>query len=231
MKKLLKFLPILIIILLLIGFFASGLNQYFSLDWLKQNRETLINYTNQHTLFSALIFCLIYIIAVTVSIPGATILTLLAGFLFGIWLGTFYVVISASIGACILFIAARTAFYDLFHRKAAKWLTKFEKGFEENATSYLLFLRLVPIFPFWLINIIPAFLGVRLRTFAWTTLIGIIPGTAVYVAVGNGLGTVFSEGKALDLGIIFKPEVLIPLACLAIISLVPILYKKWRAKK
>ena len=94
--------------------------------------------------------------------------------------------------------------------------------------SYLLFLRLVPVFPFWLVNLVPAFLGVPLRTYALGTLIGIVPGSAVYCSVGNGLGAVFDAGGRPDLGIIFKPEILGPIVALAALSLVPILYKKFK---
>ena len=106
---------------------------------------------------------------------------------------------------------------------------RMEAGFKANALSYLLFLRLVPVFPFWLVNLVPAFLGVPLRTYAIGTLIGIVPGSAVYCSVGNGLGAVFDAGGRPDLGIIFKPEILGPIIGLAVLSLVPIIYKRLKS--
>ena len=171
-----------------------------------------------------------YIIAVAISIPGAVILSLIGGFLFGIILGTLYVIISATIGATIIFLAARSAFHALLLAKATPWLEKMEKGFQKNALQYLLFLRLIPLFPFWLVNIVPALLNVRLRTYIIATFFGIIPGVLVYVSVGNGLDTLFQTGQTPDLGIIFKPAILLPLLGLAILSLIPVIFKKWKGK-
>ena len=106
-----------------------------------------------------------------------------------------------------------------------------EDGFRENALSYLLFLRLIPLFPFWLVNLVPAFLGVSTLTYVIGTFFGIIPGTFVFASVGNGLGAVLDAGQDPDLGIIFKPEILGPLIALAVISLLPIGYKKYQARK
>ncbi|MFC1674253.1 TVP38/TMEM64 family protein, partial [Pseudomonadota bacterium] len=137
-----------------------------------------------------------------------------------------YVVVGATLGAAAIFLAARYAFADLFHAKAGSSLAKMEHGFRDNAFSYMLFLRLVPVFPFWLVNLVPALLDVKLRTYVVATLIGIIPGTFIYAHVGAGLGEVFDQGGTPDLGIIFAPEVLLPILALAGLSLVPIAYKK-----
>lgn len=231
MAKLKKFIPLIILIVILILFFAFDLQRFISLSTLQTYHHTLIDWTSQHTVLAALVFMLVYIVSTAISIPGATILTLIGGLLFGPLFGSIFVVVSAAIGACVPFLATKTALYDFFHAKAGKTLGKLEAGFKHNAVSYLLFLRLVPLFPFWLVNIAPAFFGIRLRTFFWTTLIGIIPGSVVYVAVGNGIGTVLDKGESVNLGIIFHPAVLLPLIGLAILSLVPIVYKMLKKGK
>ena len=172
----------------------------------------------------------IYAICVAVSIPGATILTLTGGFLFGTLFGTVFIVLSATIGASMIFFATKTAFAEIFTKKAGPFLQKLEKGFQNNAFSYLLVLRLVPLFPFWLINIVPAVLNVRFKTFFIATLFGIIPGTAVYASIGNGLGAIFDQDQTPNLGIIFQPNVLLPLLALALLSIVPVVYKKLKKK-
>lgn len=226
-----RYIPIVIIIVGLALFYYFKLYRYLSFSSLQAHHEALTHWTSAHPIISALSFIGIYIILVAFSFPGATILTLAGGFLFGIALGTLYVVVGATLGASLIFLAAKTAFADLFAKKAGKWLVKFEKGFQQSAFGYLLFLRLLPLFPFWLINIVPAFLNVRLQTFFITTFIGIIPGTAVYVAVGNGLSSVFDQGQTPNLGIIFEPQILIPLILLAVLAVIPIVYKKLKQKR
>lgn len=226
-----KLIPIAVIIIGLIAFYYFDLYRYFSFDTLQKHHNDLMQWRTNHPISSALIFMGVYVVAVAFSFPGATFITLAVGFLFGIVLGTIYVVVAATLGACIIFLAARYAFADLLLEKAGKWLVKMEKGFQENAFSYLLFLRLIPLFPFWLVNIVPALLNVRLRTYFIATFFGIIPGSLVYVSIGNGLSSVFKQGETLNLGIIFEPQILIPLVALAILSLVPIIYKKIKREK
>ncbi len=221
-------IPIIILFIGLILFFYFHLDKYLSFTSLQKHRNFLHLWTSQHAILAPLIFILIYIIAVAISIPGAVFLTLIGGFLFGIVMGSLYVVISATIGSTILFLAARTAFNSFFALKTKPWLQKMEKGFQQNALHYLLFLRLVPLFPFWIVNIVPALLNVRLKTFLIATFFGIIPGTMVYVSVGNGLDTLFQSGQTPEVSIIFKPAILLPLMGLAILSVIPVFYKKWQ---
>jgi uncharacterized membrane protein YdjX (TVP38/TMEM64 family) len=141
------------------------------------------------------------------------------------------VVISATVGAVALFLAARSALFDVLHAKAGPALLKMEQGFKESALSYLLVLRLIPLFPFWLVNLVPALLGVPLRTYVIGTAIGIIPGTFVYASIGNGLGAILDSGEQPDLTVIFNTEVLIPILGLAVLSLLPVLYKLVKARR
>lgn len=223
-----KLIPILLLLVALILFFYFRLDKYLSFEVLQKQRNILHSWTTQHSIIAPIIYMITYIIAVAISIPGAIFLTLIGGFLFGIMMGTIYVLISATIGASILFLAARSAFNSFFALKAKPWIQKMEKGFQQNALQYLLFLRLVPLFPFWLVNIVPALLNVRLKTFLIATFFGIIPGTVIYISVGNGLNTIFDSGQTPNLSIIFKPAILLPLIGLAILSLLPVFYKKWK---
>jgi uncharacterized membrane protein YdjX (TVP38/TMEM64 family) len=149
------FLLLSVLIIALLLFFASGLHRYLTFSELQRHHQALHQWKDQHRLIAISAYILLYMVAVAISIPGATLLTLAGGFLFGPWLGTLYVMISATIGSTIIFIAAKTAFSSLLQEKAGKKILLLKKGFEENAMSYLLFLRLVPLFPFWLINIVP----------------------------------------------------------------------------
>lgn len=226
-----RLLPLLIIIAALMVVIYFKLYEYISFKALEQHHAQLKIWTQSHYFLVALIYMLIYILVVALSIPGATIVTLVGGFLFGYVFGTIFVVVSATLGACIIFIAVKSAFGEWLAEKASGWVARMEAGFRKNAFNYLLFLRLVPLFPFWVVNIVPAVIGVRLRTFSLATLLGIIPGSFVYVSVGNGLGALLAEGKTPDLGIIFKPAILIPIVGLGILSLIPIIHQKIKARK
>lgn len=228
----LKRWSLLILILAgLFGFFYFHLYEYLTFTSLKQHRSWLLQLTEQHYLAAVLLYMAIYIVAVAVSVPGATILTLAGGFLFGVIFGTVYVVISATIGATLLFLAVRSALGEWLANKAEGWLKKMERGFQENAFNYLLVLRLVPLFPFWIVNIVPALLNIRLRTFISATFLGIVPGSLVYVAVGSGLSSLFAANQTPNLKIIFAPNILLPLIGLAVLAVLPILYKRYKQGK
>lgn len=223
-----RLLPLAVLALGIGAVFALDLDRYLSFSALAENRQALAGWVDGNPVLAPAGFILAYALAVALSIPGAIFLTLAGGLLFGVVAGTLYVVAGATLGATLLFLAARTALGDLLRAKAGPWLAKLEDGFRRDALSYLLFLRLVPAFPFWLVNLVPAFLGVKLTTFVLGTFLGIIPGTLVYVSVGNGLGAVLDQGGTPDLGIIFTPSVLLPLLGLAALSLVPILLKRFK---
>jgi uncharacterized membrane protein YdjX (TVP38/TMEM64 family) len=231
MAPLKRFLPLAIMLLAIIAAFALGLDDYLSLDRLERHRAQLLELVERHPLSAPLAFMLIYAAAVALSIPGGAILTMAGGFLFGVVAATCYVVIAATVGATIVFLIARTALGDSLRRRAGPGLRRMEAGFRENALNYLLFLRLIPVFPFWLVNLVPAFLGVPLATYVVATLIGIIPGSLVYASVGNGLGAVFESGGTPDLGVIFDPEIILPIVGLAVLAILPVAYKKIRARQ
>ncbi|MBT5416284.1 MAG: TVP38/TMEM64 family protein [Rhodospirillaceae bacterium] len=224
-----RFLPLAILVLGFVAFFALGLDTYISLDALREHREALQHWVAEGPVAAALLYILIYAAMTAFSVPGGLLLTIAGGFLFGTLPGTAYAVLGATAGAVAVFLAARSAFGDFLRRRIkADMVRRMEEGFRRNALSYLLVLRLVPLFPFWMVNLVPAFLGVNLRTYLIGTFLGIIPGGFVYASVGNGLGAVFDAGGTPDLGIIFEPEILIPIIGLALLSLLPIAYRMVR---
>lgn len=226
-----RLIPLLVLIAGLILFVSLGLHRYFTFDSLREHREWLLDQVAGLGGLAPLVYVVAYAILIAFSIPGGAIFTIVGGFLFGLVPGTICVVVGATLGASAVFIAARTALGDLLRAKAGPALKRMEDGFKENAFSYLLVLRLIPIFPFWLVNLVPAFLGVPLRTYVLGTFIGIIPGTFVFVSVGNGLGEIFAAGESPDLGIIFSPAILIPILGLALLSLLPVVYKRVKARR
>lgn len=235
MQKSVKIISLTALIVAIGALYMTGaletVTNYLSFDSLRDNNETLAAYVSDNYLLSILIFIALYATITALSIPGAAIMTLLGGFLFGFVTGTISVVIGATIGATIIFILAKTFLRDFFQKKLNtesqdSVLSKFENGFKENALSYLLVLRLVPLFPFWLVNIVPALFGVSTLTYIVTTFIGIIPGSAVYVSLGGTVDHLIASGEEPNLGIIFDKEILLPLLGLAALAMVPAIYKK-----
>lgn len=207
-------------------FFALGLQRYATLEALRDNREALARWVEAQGALAMLVYVLLYALMVAFSVPGALIATLAGGFLFGTLLGGTLTVVAATLGATLLFIAAKSALGDLLRARAGGAVARMEEGFRENAFSYLLVLRLVPVFPFFLVNLAPAFLGVGLSTFVAATFLGIIPGTFVFASLGAGLGAVFDAGRTPDLGLIFEPRVIGPILALAALALVPVFYRR-----
>ena len=172
------------------------LSEYLSFQVLKSHRTELLLYNQQYPLATLLIYILLYVAVVAFSIPGATLITLAGGFLFLQPFSLLYTLIGAVSGAMLIFCAARLAFGNLLKRKVGGFLQKMESGIREEGAYYLLFLRLVSIFPFWVVNLVPAFLGVSAWTFFGTTGLGIIPGAFVFKRVGAGLGAVLDRHRS-----------------------------------
>jgi len=221
-----RILPLVILIGGLIAAFSMDLHYFLSFESLQENRSAIMEWKQDNYTISTIVYILTYGVATAISLPGGIWLTIAGGFMFGTIKGGFLVLLGATLGATIIYLAARYAFADFFHAKCGKMIQKMEAGFQENAFSYLLVLRFVPLFPFWLVNIVPAFLGVSARTYIITTFFGIMPGTFVYASLGNGLGHIIDQGGMPDLATIWNPEILIPLLGLAILALVPVVYRK-----
>ena len=225
-SRAMRMLPLLVIACAAASFFAFGLHRYLSFDVLRDSRAVLLDLVARHGVIAPLLFIFAYVIVTAASLPGASIMTLTGGFLFGTLVGGIYTVIGATFGAIALFLAARTALGDALRAKAGGALARLEAGFRENAFNYLIVLRLIPIFPFFVVNLAAAFLGTPLLQFVTATFIGIIPATMIYSSVGSGLGAVFDSGATPNLGIIFSWPVLGPLIGLALLALLPIAYKR-----
>jgi uncharacterized membrane protein YdjX (TVP38/TMEM64 family) len=204
----------------------TGFASYLSLDTLRTHRVALTGWVEANRVVAALAYIAVYVVAVAFSMPGAVFLTLSGGFLFGAVLGTLLTVTGATIGATLIFLFAKTLFgenaLDRFGAPAAR----LAEGIRANAASYLLVLRLVPLFPFFLVNLVPAFVGVPLATYVITTFVGIIPGTTVFSLAGAGLGSVLDQGGAVTPGSILTPQIIGGLVGLAALSLSAIPIKK-----
>jgi len=204
---------------------------YLSFQTLVDNRDALLEWRNANLIVAALVYISVYIVAVAFSVPGAVWLTIGGGFLFGSLGATSLTIVGATTGAALIFLAAKSSLGATLHEKAGPWLQKIEREFHDGEISFLLILRLVPIVPFFIANLAPAFLNVRFRNFLWTTLFGIIPGTAVFASIGAGLGEVLDQGKAPDLGVIFAPHILGPLLGLAVLASLPVVFRKLRRQR
>ncbi len=229
--SLIRLWPLALLLAGLGAFFAFDLDSYLSFETLRENRAFLTEWTTHNQGLAIVVYALIYIAVVAFSLPGGAVMTISGGFLLGPLIGTSVTVLAATIGATLLFIAAKTALGDVLRAKAGPAIRNMEAGFRENELSYMFVLRLMPLFPFFLVNLAPAFLGVSLRSYVIATLFGIIPGTFVFALVGNGLGAVFDAGGSPDLGTIFKPEILFPILGLALLALIPVAYKRFQGTK
>jgi len=229
--KVRRFAPILVIGSAIAAAFSLGVGDYLSFEALRDNRELLTAFVADHALLAALGFIALYALSTALSLPGGAALSIAGGFLFGSIFGTLWIVIGATLGATAIFLAAKTALGDALKSKAGPWLKKMEGGFRENAFNYLLVLRLVPLFPFFVVNLVPAFLGVGLKTFFTATMIGIIPGTFVFASVGAGLGSVFEQGGDFSPASVLTPEIIIALVGLAVLALIPVAYEKIKARR
>ncbi len=230
-KRQLRVWPAVVLVGVLVAIVALGLDDYLSFETLRDNREALIAWVERVGWAAVVAFIGIYALTVAVSLPAGALLTLTAGFLFGPVLGTIAVVCGATAGATAIFLAARTAFGRMLRTRAGQSIDRVASGFEEDAFSYLLTLRLIPIFPFWLVNIAPAFTRISVRSYVVATGLGIIPATIVYALIGNGLGAVLDAGESPKLDVLFDPAVLLPITGLAVLSLLPVVYRRFRRRR
>ena len=214
----------------LVLFFLFGGQELFSFNQLAENYNSLKSYVDGQMVTALLVFGVTYILTVALSLPIALFLTLAGGALLG-WIGAVVVICAATIGASIVFIAAQTALSEFFTGRATGFLKKLEVGFQKNAFFYLLALRLIPLAPFWVINIVPALLGMRLSQYVLATFIGIAPGTLIYVWVARGFDDLLSRGKSPDLSVLSEPEMIAPLFALGLLSLIPAFCKRLRARQ
>jgi uncharacterized membrane protein YdjX (TVP38/TMEM64 family) len=225
-------LPFLaIVVIAAVGAFA--LRDHLTFEALAKNRDILVAFRDQNYPLTVLGFMLAYIAIVGLSLPGATLSTLTGGFLFGLFPGVLFNMTSATIGATLIFLAAKHGFGARFAEQLAERggaATRLQTALQENEWSALLIMRFAPVVPFFLANLIPAFVGVRTSSFIITTFFGIIPGALVFTSVGAGLDSVFASGGKPDLSILFAPSILLPILGLVALSSLPIFVKSLRKK-
>ncbi|MEM7696672.1 MAG: TVP38/TMEM64 family protein [Pseudomonadota bacterium] len=235
-----RFLPLGIIAALLVAGYAAGLHKTLSLETIIREHETLATWVAENFVLAAIAYLGAYVAAVAVSFPGASLLTIVGGFLFGVALGSVLTVVAATIGASIIFLVAKTSLGAPLRARAGQFADRLARGFETNAFNYLLSLRLQPILPFWLINVAPALFNVKLTTYALATAIGIIPGTVAYNLLGDGLGALIRAQEAanpgcaeagtceIDLSALISPLMIAALVALSVAALIPVILKRVR---
>ena len=212
--------------------FPDGIDVY---AWLHEHQQSVVGWVNDNTTGAAVTFVAIFLIGVTVSLPIAGTLIVLSGFLFGIVPGTALSVVGASLGATAFLYLAHTALGDRIRPHPEQqdqrglW-RRVIRGLRRDASHYLLAVRLVPVVPFFLVNIACALLGMPMRTFFPVTFFGMIPSTLVIASLGAGLGTILSRGERPDFGVLYEPPILLPLLGMALLVLLPVFYQRWVAR-
>ena len=225
-----RFLPLLAILAVLVLVVSQGWHRYLSWPVVAEFRGWAAAHVAAQPVLAAAAYVVVYLAAVAASVPGAVVLTVSGGLLFGAWAGTVLAVLGATSGAILFFLAARTALGPMIAGRARGPVDALRPALERDGFGFLLAARLVPVVPFWLANLAPALAGMRLAPFALATFLGIIPGTAVFASLGAGIGHVLDSGQAPDLAIILSPPVLLPLLALALLAIAPSLWRRWRTR-
>ena len=231
MDRIRRFAPLAVLIVAVIAVFASGVGRYLNLEALQTHEATLRGFVDDNLLLALAAFVVVYALATAVSFPGAVILTLAGGYLFGTWIGGTATVIGATLGSIMVFYVVQTSLGAALRAKAEAdggTLKKVIDGVGQGAFGYILTLRLIPLAPFWLVNVAAALAHAPLRAYALATFFGIMPATFIYSGVGAGIGTLVARGETPDLGVIFEPRVLLPLVALGLLSLGTTLYQRRR---
>jgi uncharacterized membrane protein YdjX (TVP38/TMEM64 family) len=223
-----RFLPLAILALAVIAVWASGLGSQLNWPALARNQAWLGAWITRHPIAAPGLYAAIYAAATALSLPEAAVLTVGGGLLFGTWLGGATAIVGSTTGAVILFAAARSAFASMMEKRAGPRISRLRAELHRNGFLYLLAIRLVPLFPFWLVNLAAALAGMRLLPYVGATLLGIIPATLIYAAIGSGIGDVLAAGHRPNLGAVFSPAILGPLLGLAALALLPILWRHWK---
>jgi uncharacterized membrane protein YdjX (TVP38/TMEM64 family) len=227
----LRFAPAVVVVAVLVALVWSGALKHLSLSELRASRGVLEAHVHAHPLLSLLAYLGVYVVAITLSLPAALILTLSGGFLFGPWLGGVAAALGSSAGATAVFLISRLTVGDALERGVSPRVKALEEGIKKDAFFYLLTLRLIPVTPFWLVNVAAGLLSIRLSTYVLATLIGIFPASMIYAGIGSGLGRMFDRGVQPHLHSLITPELALPLAGLGLLSVLPILYQRFRARR
>lgn len=223
-------LPLALLIAGLLALWAFGLRRDLSWSSLSLHQAELSALVAAHPINAGVAYVVVYAVTVACSLPEGALVTLAGGLMFGTVLGGTLAITGASIGAVILFLAARYAYAEVVARRAAPFMARLRPGIERDGFLYLLALRLVPLFPFWLLNLVAAACGMRLLPFALATVLGIIPGTFVYAWIGAGLAGILQGGGTPDFAAIFSPHILLPLLALATLTMLPVGWRAFKAR-
>jgi uncharacterized membrane protein YdjX (TVP38/TMEM64 family) len=241
-----RWLPLGVLVVLGLAIYASGLHSYLTLESIANNKAKFQSFVNQKQLIALGIYIAAYIAITALSIPGALIMTLLGGILFPFWIASFAVILAATLGATVLFIIARSSLGAALREKGGETLTRMSDGLQKDAASYLLFLRLVPVFPFAAVNLAAAIFGVPLKTYIWTTAIGILPGSFAFVFAATNFGVIVDQQKAsfdacklsnqkictyaIDYSALVGPNLLMAFAALGCVALIPVVVSRFSNK-
>jgi uncharacterized membrane protein YdjX (TVP38/TMEM64 family) len=225
-----RVVPLAVLFIVLAAVWTSGLAGHLNWSTLSRHHAVIAAWISRHQAIAPIAFATLYAAATALSVPEAALLTLIGGLLFGTWLGGTLAVIGSTTGATILFLAARSAFADALARRGGSRVARVRAELHHNGFSYLLAIRLIPAFPFWLVNLAAALAGMRISPFATATLIGIIPGTFIYASIGAGLAKVVTAGQRPDLTELLSPHILIPLVALGVLALAPVAWRKWKQR-
>jgi uncharacterized membrane protein YdjX (TVP38/TMEM64 family) len=220
--------PLLLLIVAFAVAWASGLAEQLNWSTLARHQSALIGWVNAHAISAPALYVAVYTVVVALSLPEAAVVTVAGGLLFGTSVGGALAVAGSSLGAVALFLAVRHHLADAVAERGGGLIVRLRAAIQQDGFSYLLAIRLIPAFPFWLVNLAAALSGMRLLPYAGATVIGVLPATYVYASIGAGVGRVLAEGGVPDVRIIFSPVILGPLIGLAVLSLLPIAWKKWR---
>ncbi len=223
---------VLILVAAVVGYFT--LRDQLTFETLRENREALLAFRDQNYIVLALVFVAAYVAIVAFSLPGAAVASVTGGFLFGLVAGTVFNVVSATIGAMLIFLAARAGLGRMLEARietSEGRMRQIKQRLNENEVSVMFLMRLVPVVPFFVANLLPALVGVRFRNFLLTTALGIIPGALVFTSIGVGLGEVFARGEDPDLSLLWAPEVIGPILGLAALAALPMVIKALRGRK
>lgn len=225
-----RFWPPILLLTALIAVWLGGIGQWLNWATLARHQIALAAWVDAHPLLAPSLYALIYVVVVALSLPEAAVVTVAGGLLFGTLAGGTLAIIGSSIGAVALFLAIRHHLARALAARGGRLIDRLRAELEHNGFCYLLAVRLVPVFPFWLVNLAAALSGMRLLPFAAATVIGIIPATFVYASIGAGVGKVLATGGVPDLSLMFSPGILGPLVGAALLVLLPVGWRRWKRR-
>ncbi|MCX5773014.1 MAG: VTT domain-containing protein [Fusobacteria bacterium] len=230
MKKYLKFIPIVLIIIVIIFMLHEHVLDYLSIKYIATHRDKILNFSHAHLFQAIFLYCFLCIVTIACGLPVLVIFNLLAGFLFGAWFGSLLATVCATVGATLLYLAIKLVFGEWAEKKFAGKMPNITHDIEDNALLYLIILRFIPILPFEVTTVLAAVLNIPIRIFFTSTLIGILPGTIIWVCIGAHLGKI-AKSDSIDIKDFMSPAIFIPLLLLLIFAILPIIYKKIGSKK